>query len=110
MTTSWCVTSTSVSRSAFVLDMPLCPHLTCTSMTSRHQVTLCKLAKPRTARMVGGKLIGTGRSAALFAFSWADVAALLGVKIATARKLAGARRFDVTDLESLARFWAERRD
>lgn len=44
----------------------------------------------------------------LYAFSWADLGALLGLRPETARKLARAGRFDPSDLASVAAFWHER--
>lgn len=70
-------------------------------MAKRRVVTLCRWTVQREA--------GTGRSGQLFAFSWRDIAALLGVQVDTAQKMAKAKRFDPTDLASLAAFWAERR-
>lgn len=44
----------------------------------------------------------------MFAFSWNDLASLMGVEVDTAQKQAAAGKFDPTDLESVARFWASR--
>lgn len=57
---------------------------------------------------VEGKRRGTGRSGQLFAFGWRDVAALLGVKVDTAQKMAAGGRFDPRDLASIAAFWRSR--
>jgi hypothetical protein len=65
-------------------------------MTARaHRVILCRHAKPRRKRE-GGRV-------ALFAFSWADLAVLFGLKVPTVQKLAKAGAFDPADLESIFR-------
>lgn len=72
----------------------------------RHAVTLCRHANPTRGKRSDGR---GSRSIALFAFSWADVAELLGLKIQTVQKLAKKGAFQVTDLESLFRYFQKRR-
>lgn len=75
----------------------------------RHLVQLCTHARPRSRKGPDGR--GRGRSITLFAFSWADLAALFGQQVETVQKAAKAGRFEPTDLHSIARaWWARNRD
>ena len=65
-----------------------------------HRVNLCRFAKP------GRK--GDGGRVALFAFSFRDVAEVLGLKVPTVQKLAKKGAFSMTDLESIFRFFQKR--
>lgn len=51
---------------------------------------------------------GRGGRPILYAFSWADLGALFGLRPETARKLARDGKFDPTDLTSIAEFWRAR--
>lgn len=66
-----------------------------------HRVALCQFAKP--ARK------GEGGRVALFAFSYRDVAEVLGLKVPTVQKLAKKGAFQMTDLESLFLYFQKRR-
>lgn len=74
-----------------------------------HRVTLCRWAKPNSGVRDESTREGVGGSVRLFAFSWQDLAVLLGVKSETAQKLAADGAFDPQDLESIAAFWLRRR-
>lgn len=76
-----------------------------------HRVTLCRWAVPKQGVVVDdrGNKRGKGGRLALFAFSWRDLAKLLDLEVPTVQKLAKKRAFDVTDLKSIAEFWARRR-
>ena len=67
-----------------------------------HYVTLCRHANPTRGK-------SRGRSVALFAFSYADVADVLGVQVATVQKLAKKGAFQMDDLESLFLYFQKRR-
>lgn len=67
-----------------------------------HHVTLCRWARPTRSR-------GKGRSVALFAFSYRDVAELLGLHVRTVRRLAKRGVLDMTNLQSIVDQYAARR-
>lgn len=67
-----------------------------------HHVTLCKWARPTKSK-------SRGRSVALFAFSYRDVAEILGLKVRSVQALAKKGAFSMTDLESIFRFFQKRR-
>lgn len=72
------------------------------SRNKPHHVTLCKRARPTKSK-------SRGRSVALFAFSYADVAELLGLKVRTVQGLVKKGAFQMTDLESIFLYFQKRR-
>jgi len=67
-----------------------------------HRVQLCRYARPHDRK-------GKGRSVALFAFSYRDVAELLGVSVKHVQRLSKRRAFDILDLGNILDYVNARR-
>jgi hypothetical protein len=67
----------------------------------RRAVTVCRHTRT-------GQAFGSGGHARLWAFSYADLAALLDTSTGAVRTLVAAGRLDPTSLESVCRAWARR--